>query len=641
MGFELGLTIPAFLAWFGVLGVCLLLTRPRHVQPVQPTQDLGGDEPPAIVSLLAHGWELTDTAARATLLDLAARRLIELRQPGNDPLQTTIHPRVPADTAGLTRYERRVHDRVTALAADGVVPLTALTFRDQGQAQTWAKRLRAEVVADARQRGLSRRRLPSVVRTTLTAGAALVALAVGIAMLHYSHRPHPVSHQVSYHAGSGNSSMAPWLAGPIVTFAVLAAIPYAPFGERDTEAGRAAAARWLGLREFLRGDEAFAALPPAAVAVWDRYLPYGCALGCTRAVDRAVDLGMGDRTRVWSSFGGGWHRVRVRYPRFWGRYGKKPFPLAFWAVVCLAAGLAVLRYRGRALDALTGLPAGAHHLIALVSVAAGLYLVGRGGYRLVRDIVDAATPVTITGEALWDEVWKTGNNSPSLHYLAVDDGRTDRSGRPSTTAWGLPSGLAGRFQVGDVVRIRTRRWTRLVLEITVVEPGRARQLTGFSSESPERMIEDAMASASPRGQSAGTRATVPAAGTLLTADEVSRAIGTQVAPRPSAPAAARPMPMSLQAYEVDGRQVVRVAVAAGIAARMVLRARHAGTPLPGVGDEAYQGDHWAGARVGDRAVGVQVDGSVGPLHPNSLPWLLQTAVSRLPAGQPGPGVPDR
>jgi hypothetical protein len=40
-----------------------------------------------------------------------------------------------------------------------------------------------------------------------------------------------------------------------------------------------------------------------------------------------IDLGAGSRRRVWSSSGGTWHQVRVRYPRFWLRHGREPQPV--------------------------------------------------------------------------------------------------------------------------------------------------------------------------------------------------------------------------------------------------------------------------------------------------------------------------
>jgi hypothetical protein len=104
-------------AWLAVFAGCLWLTRPRSVRPVPPTQDFGGPEPPAVVSLLVNRWEVTEDAAESTLIDLAARRYLEFRQPGNDPMQTTIHVR-NTDPAGLSAYERRVLDRVVGLAVD-------------------------------------------------------------------------------------------------------------------------------------------------------------------------------------------------------------------------------------------------------------------------------------------------------------------------------------------------------------------------------------------------------------------------------------------------------------------------------------------------------------------------------------------
>jgi len=641
MAFELILSIIAVAGWFALFAACLLVTRPRQVPPAPATQDFGGDEPPAVVSLLAHGWEVTDAAARCTVLDLAARRLFELRQPGDDPRQTTIHLRRDTALTGpsLTRYERRVFDRVSALASGGVLPLTALAFRDEGQAKTWMRKLRAEVIADARQRGLSRRRFDRDVLTVLTAAAALVALAVAVAAAHYSHRAHGVGHQVSSHGGGhSHSGDGPgWLSAAVVTFAMLAAIAHTQRGERDTPAGRAVAARWLGLREFLHGDEAFRELPPAAVAVWDRYLPYGCALGQTHTCDETIDPGMGDRTRVWSSLGGGWHRVRVHYPWFWGRYGKKPLPVGAWAAVCLLAGLAVLGYRGTALDRPGGTGNG---LVAEASLLVGLYLVVRGVYRLVRVSADVAAPVTLVGEVLWHQSWRSANEQTVLYYLAVDDGHRDRSGRPSTTAWGAPRELRHSCQVGDVVRLRAHRWTRRVLEITVVEPGRARQLLDLErAESTEGLITEAMGIAPPGRRRAGGAALLPAAGNLLTIDEISRAVGQRVIARPG-PTIAWPAPLSLQLYEVNGRVAVHVAVTTGLTARLALRARHAGTPLSGLGDEAYLGDHWAIARSGENAVTVQVDPGAGPLPPGHLPWLLWTAAGRLSAQQPCPDLPD-
>ncbi|BCB90768.1 hypothetical protein Psuf_080810 [Phytohabitans suffuscus] len=416
--------------WFLAYGLARLVTRPASPPPEPATPDLG-PEPPAVVSLLVNRWAITEDAAESTLLDLAARRFVELRQPGNEPAQTTVHlPAAAPDESGLRPYERRVLSRVRGLAVGGVVPLTALTFRDQAQAKSWNKRLRAEVVADARAAGLSRRRFGPGVVGALVALAALAAVVTGAAAFHYG-------------VWSESEDNAGFAAG-IVTLVFLSGIAAVSPGERDTPLGRRVAARWLGVRDWLRGHEQFAELPPASVAVWDRYLGYGAAVGATHLTSAVLDLGMGNRELVWSSYGGTWHRVRVRYPRFWGRYGRTTSKLVVRAVVPTVAGAVLLRFAPGGLDSLPDLDGRGLRVPDLVTnavLAVGLLLVAAGLYRLVRTLADLATERTVTGEVLWLEVWlsNSGNDNdrpptPWLHYLAVDDGTDDR-----TTAWACPA----------------------------------------------------------------------------------------------------------------------------------------------------------------------------------------------------------
>src|SRR5437660_2821080 len=89
--------------WAAAYAVVMLVTRPARPQPLPATQELPGTEPPAVVSLLAGYWDLSEDAAESTLIDLAARRYLEFRQPANDPMQTTVHVRTPNPT-GLNAY---------------------------------------------------------------------------------------------------------------------------------------------------------------------------------------------------------------------------------------------------------------------------------------------------------------------------------------------------------------------------------------------------------------------------------------------------------------------------------------------------------------------------------------------------------
>jgi hypothetical protein len=631
---EVVIAAVPFGIWFAAFGLALLLTRPAEVQPQPGTQELGGAEPPAVVSLLVNRWEVIEDAAESTLIDLAARRYLEIRQPGNEPMQTTIHVNPnnsigsgqdgPGDLAALNAYERRVYERVAGLAVGGVVPLSALTFRDKAKAETWAKHLRAEVVADARRLGLSRRRFRKTLVTGVSALGLLPALGLALAVLHYQHRHH------------GEYGGAFWAAlGTVVALSTLAGLPR---GERDTPAGREVAARWLGLKTYLRNDASFAQLPPSAVAVWDRYLSYGDALGTTRICSAVIDLGMGNRKRVWSSFGGTWHRVRVRYPTFWSRYGQQPLPLMAKALIPIVLGFLVLRGWRLPVDAA---PAGYRGLAGLVAVLLGLVLLFGGLYRLVRTIFDVALPVTLTGEVLWIEVWKSrsgGEDSPPvpyLYYLAVDDGRDDR-----TTAWAMPSELFGRCDCGDVVQLTARRWTRRVVELSVVRHGSAARLaaadvTPPSMDDPGNVLASAL---SAPGVAAGrvlAGALAPVevqAAQLLTDDEVSRAVGQPVQARGGSNRPV-PGPVSIESYHTvaGDRRVLQVIVSQGATARLAMRTRRRNTPLPGIGDEAFTGENWAAGRRGDTVVLVQMHGPGRGADPRSVYWLLATAVGRLPA----------
>ncbi|MDG4797153.1 DUF2207 domain-containing protein [Micromonospora sp. WMMD1082] len=475
--FDVAVGAVALGAWFLVYGIVRVSTRPSRPVPAPATPELGA-EPPALVSLLVNRWSVTEDAVESTLLDLAARGHVELRQPGDDPMQTTLHlPPTPPDEGRLRPYERRVLDRVRGLAVNGVLPLTALTFRDPTQARAWNRRLRAQVVADARAAGLSRRRFGPAVTTLLVALAVVAAVGVGLAALHYG----------IWHGTEDN----PGLAAGFITFAALATIAGVSPGERDTELGRQTAARWLGVRDWLRGHEQFNELPPASVAIWDRYLGYGAAVGATRLTSAVLDLGMGDRTLVWSSYGGTWHRVRVRYPRLLPRYGRTVPRLLLSAVISIAVGAFLLHVLGGAVDLPPATADRAERAVTLVVdgvVVLAVLVLASGVYTLVRGLTDLVTERSITGEVLWVQVWRTsaqGENEPArpwLHYLAVDDGTDER-----TTAWGLPSRWAESCHDGDTVTIRVRPWSRRVVGLSVIGHGRSRRLAESAVAEPDPM----------------------------------------------------------------------------------------------------------------------------------------------------------
>ena len=140
-----------------VFGLALLATRPG-TPPARaghrgPRRRAAGRREPAGQPLGDHRGRGRVDAARP-----GARHILEFRQPGNDPLQTTVHVRQP-NPAGLTPYEQRVFDRVAALRGRrrGAADRADLPRRRPGQ-RRGRSGCAAEVIAEARARGLSRRR---------------------------------------------------------------------------------------------------------------------------------------------------------------------------------------------------------------------------------------------------------------------------------------------------------------------------------------------------------------------------------------------------------------------------------------------------------------------------------------------------
>ena len=131
----------------------VLLSRTPPEPPVGPrTLDLG-DEPPAVVNFLIHGFRVTDDAVPATLIDLAARNVVDIEQRG--PGVFYVRLRSTGETP-LTAYERRVLEHLDRIAVDGVVPADALTTGPQHESVRWRRGFVSAVVSDAQSRGLSR-----------------------------------------------------------------------------------------------------------------------------------------------------------------------------------------------------------------------------------------------------------------------------------------------------------------------------------------------------------------------------------------------------------------------------------------------------------------------------------------------------
>ena len=428
------------------------LTRPKLPTAAPPTPDLG-TEPPAVVNLLVNAGRPTDDAARATLLDLAARRILEVYQPVDDPLRPSIRVR-QASPVGLRPYERRVFDRLRDATPDNhFVPLATVANAYAREGWLWWGSFRREVRRDARTSGFTDSWF-SWGTAVLLLAAAFVAMAVASLVFI------PMDH------GSG-SSLATLPFTAVCSVVLLALVLYL-FHVHDfdgyTPLGRATTAHWLGVTAWLRAHEDYGATPAAGVAVWDRYLSYGVALGANPVAAAAVDLRTGRTERAWSRHGGRLRPVTVVHPWQFANFGTPASTTLAWAVVAVPIWVAIGGVCWAFVPPYTNLVLDAFVAWRLLR---NLYLGGRA-------VADRAAPVTVTGTLLSirpnnpdappeDDIpevisalRKLRRVSPRrLMRVVVDDGRSDHL-RP----WLVQARNAVGVQPGQAVALVGERFGR-------------------------------------------------------------------------------------------------------------------------------------------------------------------------------------
>ena len=437
------------LLWLVVVVAIALTTRARPLVPGPASPDLG-PEPPAVVNLLVTRCELTADAADATLLDLAARRIIELHQPGEDPAAFLIRVRVRAP-AGLTAYERRVFERVRALAGDRFVRIDEITAQLADGGPWWLRHLRHEVVVDARARGLVRSRRFGTPMVLFTMAVAMIIAGTAIVPVLDPPGGAPSDLVVAATVPGWFAGTVALMLGQVFVLALLLRTP------THTVAGRAAGSRWLGVAGWLSGHPSLADLPPAAVAVWDRYLPYGVALGVNPVASHAVDLRTRRGGSLRSRYTGVPRLVTVTYPR-------DPFAYSQAGLRIATASLGVVVWGGVGYLAVRsgGWPDWLRVTAALLAAAGGL----RSLYRWVRAVHARQFPVTVTGQLLARHPYNPrAENGSRWNQIIVDDGVADR-----TRPWLMRTDWLGPAEVGAVVRIQAQPWTRYGLSLTVLRP---------------------------------------------------------------------------------------------------------------------------------------------------------------------------
>ncbi|WP_068270238.1 DUF2207 family protein [Aldersonia kunmingensis] len=449
--------VATLFVWFVVLGGLMRATRTPDIERGAPTGNFG-PESPALVDFITGGFKLCEEAASATLLDLAARRMVTIEEVG--PELSLVRLRRGADTAGLTRYEQMVLDHVQKLAtADGVVATGALAEGARHLGRWWKKFSKA-VRDEARAAGLSQARWRAWHRTLLTVAAAVPAVAVG-AVLAWAESP------------TDGDPFGAFLAGVVVTFVALVFVQERINSERGTLAGAQAAGRWLGVQEHL-GTGRFAEQPAAAVTIWGRALAYAAALGLAKRAVVSLPISVpADDGRAWSDFGGMWHLVEVRY------HGRGPLGRFVWGCspwAGIGRALMVALYMAGptflvavVLSAFVGYPGDPVRfaLIFLVLMAAG---------PMVMAVLDMGARTTVRGQVVRQRkfVKKRGEDNPTYRYwIGIDDGH-----HRITHAYGIDAETWSTLTEGDIVEAQVGKWLGWMHEVRIVTPSRHRSAPG-------------------------------------------------------------------------------------------------------------------------------------------------------------------
>lgn len=453
-------------AWLVLFTIVARATMPRLPEPGPETMDVG-PEPPAIANLLVNRCRVTTSALSATLVDLAARGHVAIDRIGEGDELVRLQ-RSGRDATNA--YETKTLDLVRTRARNDTVPASELSLGYGPTADRWWESFDRAVVDHARELGLVRRRFTSA-QIMLLAGTLLapfVPIAIGLEQYGAAAR----AAGDDFDAGSGFVIAGIlWAATFLIGRRVLR-------GWRETTTGAAAAAHWLGLRDFLRHDDAFRETPPAGVAIWDRLLAYGVALGVAHGTDAALPIGPTRDDEGWSPYRGLWRQVRITYPKRFC-YGEAPRRAALVSIVVLAgaaiAGVVVVR---AFLPAMWDLPSefadedGAGRTLLLPVAVIALVPVAFVGMHVVRRIVvlhralgDLGNEETFEGYVVrvpWGWV-KRGENRywEPTGYTAVDDGRTDE-----VRAIRYHSDSVGE---GQIVRVTLTPRMRHVMQVEPVQ----------------------------------------------------------------------------------------------------------------------------------------------------------------------------
>jgi len=633
------LAIAVAAAWLLVFGWCSVVTsRPAlRAGIADPGPGLASAKP-ALVNLSVTQGRLNGAAYPATILDLAVGGYLTISERVPGQLWCDV-PRFSPPGTGLARSEQLVLTGAWALAGGRGAPFEALADSCAGDARGRWDPFERAVRAEGRRAGITRPRMPAVARLLLYAGAGAVGAAVFAAVY-------------------GRSHSGLWAPAATAFFAFIVLAYWArSVGRQDRLTAHGSALGAWAARAA--GDIAAAggtpSLEPAelsrlarAVAVGAPVQIPGASLGLTTGVrpgrgragacagSSGQPHGTPRPSSAWSSFGGQWRLVRIGPASF-----MRIHP-AFWLV--LAAWLALMAYVSSLLPA----PAG---LLVPAGLAVGSAVAAVGGTRGLAARLARPAEATFQARVIarWVEHTGTTNDDDYISCIAVDDGERSWS-------FDVTGEASGRLAPGDTVTVRASPRSGKLLGLmpdrdraldarppaaAAAEPATAAAEPATAAAEPATIAgEPAAATGDPAAVAAdGAGATptgaewaqrsgaggAPPPGALLSADEVSAAVGRPVRRTAFTPGAASVV------YRGQGITVI-VTVADGFLCSLTAMAQRRGQLLAGIGDGAWllNRGRTAVLLVGGLTAKVTAGGSATrSLPPDAVTRLAATVAERL------------
>jgi len=456
----LGVAALLFSVWIAVVLVMATATMPR-LPEAGPATTLPGPEAPAVADLLVHRWRTTSAAASATLVDLAARRHLDIDRLGDGTLLLRVRT-VRATPDQLTPWEHEVLALVHARAVNGELPAPALL---EGASVAWFDRFRSLVERHAVEQGLARRRWSPWMGlvAAVPLAAALAAAMLAAEVFHARHTTPPT-------LDSSREWGAVAAVSVVVAIGVVSALARRSRGLRHTPAGHRACAHWLGVRRAYLDTDGFRHTTAAAVAVWDRHLAIACAVGAAPEVAAAFPLGPEPDDEAWSPASGLWREVDVVIPRRTGEGLAPRTAIGHGALATLTttAALALIGWvverlaREPLYDTLRDQPVWTGRGVAIAAVVVlgvptswAVITLARWGPALLRGMADRHATVTWEGVVVKHprRVVGSGDRRTVLTYVAVDGGGDQREVRALRWNGEMPP-LYSRVRVELTPRLR-------------------------------------------------------------------------------------------------------------------------------------------------------------------------------------------